>query len=129
MSRDRPPGPAEAAEGDEVPEARWTEALSRFAETHRHARVAVQIQEAGGRRRPLEPESEFELGLVGLSREEREGRPAVRVVLHKHPGATLETAEIEGARRVVQGAQSLLVEGDDGARLALRVIPPEPARS
>lgn len=126
MSRDRPAWPTQ---GREIPEARWSEALSRFAEAHRHARVAVQIQEAGGRRRALEPESEFELGLVDVAREERAGRPAVRVVLHKHPGATLETAEVEGARRVVEDDGSLLVEGEGGARLALRVIPPEPASS
>lgn len=117
------------AEGREIPEAEWSDALAEFSRKHRRARVTVEIQDAGGELRALAPEARFELDLLEL-RPVSQGRGMdVRLVVHRHPGARIETAELPRATRIVQRDASLAIEGEGGSGMRIQAIASEPASS
>jgi hypothetical protein len=118
----------ESAERERVvPEHEWASALSRYAEEHGQSRVYVEIEDPDGGRQHVAPEKDFELSLVDLARTDRAG--AVRIVLHKHPGARIETLEIDAPVQIVQRGDALSVKAEGGRRVRIEPIPPEPSRS
>ena len=74
----------------------------------------------------MAPEKDFELSLVDVACTER--GQGVRIVLHKHPGARIETLEIDAPVQIVQTGDGLSVEAEGGRRVRIEPIPPEPSR-
>jgi hypothetical protein len=106
-----------------VPEEEWGETLSRFEMAHKGRRVSVQIEEPDGRRTQLESEDRFELGLMGVRKEERGEQLRVRLVVHKHPGAKIEAVEIDEPTRILQHDGLLVVETENGRRVLIQSFP------
>jgi len=118
-------GDAMPAGGDRVvPEPEWAEALSRFTQDYARSRVSVEIQESDGRREPLASEKDFELALIDVTQTAPSGN--VRLVVHRHPGARIETVEVEAPVHIVQSDGRLSVEAGDGRMVHVEAIPPEP---
>jgi hypothetical protein len=120
-------GTGESGERERVvPEREWAAALSRYAEEHGQSRVYVEIQDPDGGHQPVAPEKDFELSLVDLARTDQDG--AVRIVLHKHPGARIETVEIDAPVQIVQTGDVISVKAEGGRRVRIEPIRPEPSR-
>jgi len=106
-----------------VPEEEWGETLSCFEMSHKGTRVSVQIEEPDGSRVQFELEAKFELGLMGMSEEERGEQRRVRLVVHKHPGTKIETVEIEEPTRILQQDGAVVIETANGRRVLIQSYP------